>query len=101
MNDASRDHGPQPLVGLMAKHELEPKHLVEASTDQLTFKMVSRAMKGRQLTPRVRDRVVDALNVAAAGTYLARDVFSYLRPAGDAAGGTTETAGTPAPEQPE
>ena len=79
------DHGPQPLGDLMAEHELKPNDLVEASMQQveltsgLTHKMISRAIKGRKLTPKVRLRIVDALNLAAGTNYGPRDLFNYLK----------------------
>ena len=41
--------------------------------------MLSRAVKGRKLTPKVRLRVVEALNLAAGTSYGPRDAFNYLR----------------------
>ncbi len=82
---ASRDHGPQPLAELMAKHGLKPNDLVEASAslidigNALTHKMVSRGVKGRQLTPKARAKVMAALNHAAGTEYGPRDAFNYLR----------------------
>lgn len=82
---SSHDNGPQPLVELMAEHSLKPNHLVEASMKQveltsgLTHKMISRAMKGRKLTPKVRLRIVDALNLAAGTNYGPRELFNYLK----------------------
>ena len=69
----------------MAKHDLKPNDLVEASMKQveltsgLTHKMVSRAMKGRKLTPKVRLRMVAALNLVAQTDYGPRDLFNYLK----------------------
>lgn len=82
---SQHDNGPQPLGDLMAEHGLKPNDLVEASMSQveltsgLTHKMVSRAAKGRRLTPKVRLRIVEALNLAAGTSYGPRDVFNYLR----------------------
>ena len=74
-----RDFGPQPLGDLLARHDLEPRHLVEASTEQLTFKAVSRALKGRRLTPNTIGKVLRALNAASGGEYVPRDCFTYVR----------------------
>ena len=46
----NRNLGEQPIAGLMHAQGLTPKDLVAASTQQITFKMVSRACKGRRLT---------------------------------------------------
>ena len=73
----SRDLGVQPLAALMAERELEPKHLVSASSEQLTHKMVSRAMKGRRLTANTMDKVVRAWNLAAGTTHGRGDLFDY------------------------
>lgn len=40
----------QPISQIMASHNLKANDLVSVSTEQLTFKMVSRACKGRLLT---------------------------------------------------
>lgn len=70
----------------MTTHGLKPNDLVEASQSLteigsgLTHKMVSRGMKGRQLTRNVMDKILAALNHAAGTGYVARDAFNYLRP---------------------
>jgi len=76
-NDLERDLGPQPLAELMRTHGLDAAALVAASTEQLNFKMVARAVKGRRLTPHVQAKVLAALNAAAGGTYTAKDLFTY------------------------
>lgn len=82
---SSRDHGPQPLGELMATHGLKPNDLVEASIklidigNGLTHKMVSRGVKGRQLTQKAMNKILSALNHAAGTTYVPRDAFNYLR----------------------
>ena len=69
----------------MAEHGLKPNDVVEASkqlvdlTSGLTHKMLRRAVKGRKLTPKVRLRVIEALNLAAGTSYGPRDAFNYLR----------------------
>ena len=81
----SRDHGPQPLGDLMAAHGLKPNDLVEASAtlieigSGLTHKMVSRGVKGRQLTRKAMTKILEALNQAAGTSYGPRDAFNYLR----------------------
>jgi hypothetical protein len=72
-----RDLGPQPLAELMAKLGLSPHDLVAASTEQLTHKMVSRACKGRRLTPNAQDKVLRAINAAAPRDYRLSDLFNY------------------------
>lgn len=78
MNGPSeRNHGEQPLARLMAAHALKPSDLVAASTEQITFKMVARACKGRRLTPNVQAKILRALNQAAGATYGRSDLFTY------------------------
>ena len=76
MNE-ERNLGPQPVAELLAKHELTPNDLVRASTQQLTHKMVARAVKGRRLTANTMDKVLVALNTASEGTYVRADLFTY------------------------
>lgn len=55
------DFGIQPVDKLMKEMNLEDADLVKASTQQLTFKMVKKARKGRRLTPKVKYKVLNAL----------------------------------------
>jgi hypothetical protein len=71
------DLGPQPLSGLMAEAGLKPADLVGSSSEQLTYKMVSRAVKGRRLTPKIQYKVLNALNKAAGRQYKLKDLFNY------------------------
>ena len=75
--EPARDLGPQPLGALLARHGLRPHDLVAASTEQLTHKMVARAVKGRRLTPNTMAKVLAALNTAAKADYTAKDAFDY------------------------
>lgn len=72
-----RNLGEQPLARIMAELELKPSDLVRASKDQLTFKMVSRACKGRRLTVNVQTKVRDALCQATGNRYAFKDLFTY------------------------
>lgn len=72
-----RNLGPQPIVGVLEQHALTATDLVEASEEQLTHKMVARAVKGRRLTANVMGKVVRALNIAAKGSYTRQDLFDY------------------------
>ena len=72
-----RDLGPQPIAGLLAKHNLKPHDLVAASTQQLTHKMVSRACKGRRLTLNTQTKVLNALNAATGKNFSLQDLFNY------------------------
>ena len=72
-----RNLGEQPLARLMAEQGLKAQSLVAASTEHITFKMVTRACKGRRLTPHVQDKILRALNQAAAKEYARSDLFTY------------------------
>jgi hypothetical protein len=58
--------GPQPLEEVMRRLNLTAAQLVEASTEQLSFKMVQKGRKGRRLTPNVQKKILNALSKAAA-----------------------------------
>ena len=73
----SRDKGPQPLADLMLQYQLKAHDLVEASTEQLTHKMVSRAVKGRQLTINTRGIVQRAFNRATGKVWTQAQLFNY------------------------
>jgi len=75
----TRDHGPQPLAALMQERGLKPTDLVQASTDQLTHKAVSRAMQGRWLTPHMQDKVRRALERATGEPHALIELFTYAR----------------------
>jgi hypothetical protein len=77
MADIIRDLGEQPITGIMALHGLKPHDIVAASTEQITHKMISRAVKGRRLTPNVQRKILNAVNVAAKKKYSLKDIFSY------------------------
>jgi hypothetical protein len=71
------DLGPQPLAHVMDRLGLKPSDLVDASTEQLNFKMVSRACKGRRLTLRVKQKILRALCKASGKKYGIEDIFDY------------------------
>jgi len=78
MNDnIGHDFGLQPLAGLMTKHGLKPNDLVSMSCEQLTHKMVSRAVKGRRLTPKIQHKIMKALNKVSGEEYSLKDLFNY------------------------
>lgn len=76
-DQTERNLGPQPITERMAEHELTPKDLVAASTEQITHKMVARACKGRRLTKRVQLKVRNAMNAASGKEYALSDLFNY------------------------
>ena len=76
-NDTARDFGPQPIADLMQQLQLKPHDLVEASTEQLTHKMVARAIKGRRLTSNTKGIVQRAMNQATGKVYKQVQLFNY------------------------
>ncbi|MCU0666732.1 MAG: hypothetical protein MUF05_06535 [Candidatus Omnitrophica bacterium] len=76
-DDIKRDLGEQPIAKIMFEHGFKPSDLVSNSTDQLTHKMVSRAVKGRRLTPNTKKKVLNALNKATCKQYRIDDLFNY------------------------
>jgi hypothetical protein len=75
--DIERNLGEQPIARLMQELGLKPHDLVAASTEQITHKMVSRACKGRRLTPHVQTKLLNAVNRASGRTYVVSDLFNY------------------------
>ena len=69
--------GEQPIARIMADHVLKARDLVTISTQQITHKMVSRACKGRRLTPNVKSKILDALNKSTGKEYSMVDLFTY------------------------
>lgn len=72
-----RDLGEQPIAKIMALHGLKSHDLVSCSPEQITHKMVSRAVKGRRLTPNVQRKILDALNKASNNKYSLKELFTY------------------------
>lgn len=77
-SDLPRNLGVQPIASIMAARRLTPHDLVANSTEQLTHKMVARAMKGRRLTANIRSKILHAINNATGKSYLAKDIFNYV-----------------------
>ena len=72
------DFGVQPLDGVMVSLGLSNADIVEASTEQLTFKMVQKGRKGRRLSPNVQKKILQALkNVRSGEDFEHTDLFSY------------------------
>ena len=90
MDELTRDHGPQPLDGLMVRWNLTNHELVEVSTEQLNHKQVQKARKGRQLTLSLMQKLMRTLNEAIVAKlpkeqqpnfvpYLHKHLFSYAK----------------------
>ncbi len=73
----TRDMGEQPIAKLMELNGLHPSDLVDISTEQITYKMLSRAVKGRRLTINVQSKILNAINKAQAKQYQLKDLFNY------------------------
>lgn len=68
----------QPLDALMTKLGLTNAQLVNASTEQLSFKMVQKARRGRRLSPHIQEKVLTALLAVKPDlTLRRRDLFRY------------------------
>ncbi|MDD5730416.1 MAG: hypothetical protein PHN57_04745 [Candidatus Omnitrophica bacterium] len=76
-SEAERELGEQPIAAIMAERGLKASDLVSNSTEQLTFKMVGKAVKGRRLTPKAQGKVLRALNKAAGREYSLKELFNY------------------------
>jgi len=76
-SDIKRDLGEQPIAKIMALYGLKAHDLVASSTEQVTHKMISRAVKGRRLMPNVQSKILRALNKAAGKEHQLKDLFSY------------------------
>jgi hypothetical protein len=72
-----RNLGEQPIAKLMREQNLSPHDLVSISSVPMTHKMVSRACKGRRLTPNTQSIVLAALNRATGANYALPDLFNY------------------------
>ncbi len=75
--DIERNFGEQPIARIMREHNLRSHDLVAASTEQITHKMVSRAGRGRRLTPNVQAKIRTALSRAAGREYALEELFTY------------------------
>ena len=75
--DIEKNLGEQPISRIMMASGLKPYDLVTHSDEQLTHKMVTRAMKGRRLTLHVQSKVRNALNNVVEKDYSLKDLFTY------------------------
>ena len=90
MDELTRDHGPQPLDGLLVRWNITNHELVEVSAEQLNHKQVQKARKGRQLTLHLMQKLMRALNETVMiklskeqkiefVPYLHKQLFSYAK----------------------
>lgn len=71
------DFGEQPIASILDENNLKAEDLVLASKEQITFKMVSKACKGRRLTSHVQVKICNALNNASGKIFTVKDLFNY------------------------
>jgi len=72
-----RNLGPQPITAILEAEQLNAHNLVEASSELITHKMVSRACKGRRLTANVQRKILRALKKASGKEFSLGDLFNY------------------------
>lgn len=78
MNDTTDlNLGPQPIATLMQDLQLKAHDLVAVSTEQLTHKMVARAVKGRRLTNNTKGIVQRAFMRATGKSWKLAELFNY------------------------
>jgi hypothetical protein len=75
--EIERDLGEQPIAKILAMNGIKAHDLVACSTEQITHKMVNRAVKGRRLTSAVQSKILNALNKASNKGYRLKDLFNY------------------------
>ena len=74
----SKNFGPQPLDEVMTRLGLSNADLVRSSIEQLTFKMVQKGRRGRQLTPNAQNKIRNALQLASPdSSFTLQDLFNY------------------------
>lgn len=72
----------QPLDILMTQYELTNALLVNVSTEQLSFKMVQKARRGRRISPNIQKKILTALQLVRPDLKIRRrDLFRYEMPA--------------------
>ncbi len=76
-NKIERDLGKQPIGRIIIELGLKPNDLVSNSTDQITHKMVGRAVKGRRLNLKIQYRILNALNKVSGKQFTLKDLFNY------------------------
>jgi hypothetical protein len=72
-----RNFGEQPIAQIMINYDIKAKDLVDSSTEHVTYKMVSRACKGRRLTPNIKSKICNALNKVTDRKYSMEELFTY------------------------
>ncbi len=72
------NYGSQQLDEIMTRLSITNSDIVNASTEQLTHKMVQKGRKGRRLTPHIKQKIANALNACQKEQlFTIRDLFNY------------------------
>jgi len=72
-----RDLGEQPIKQIIAQSNFENSDLVAVSKENITYKMLTRACKGRLLTSSVQQKICNSLNNATGKNFSVKDLFNY------------------------
>ena len=75
--DLEKNLGIQPVDKVLTEHHLSAHDLVMASRVQLTHKNIANAIRGRRLTLKMKQKILEALNTATNKTYVLTDLFNY------------------------
>ena len=73
----SREYGLQPLAAILGERGITNHQVVEASTEQLTHKMLAKACRGRYLSSKVRQKILRAVNKVTGEQFRLADLFTY------------------------
>jgi hypothetical protein len=70
--------GVQPLDAIMTENDIKNHDLVAAvAPGFINHKQVQKARKGRRLTPKMQEKILEALNAYATEEYTFEQVFNY------------------------
>lgn len=77
-----REMGVQPIDAIMTEHSLKNHDVMQMNRGGLTHKNISKARKGRRLTPKIKVRVTEALNAllkqrGVEKQFVPKDLFNY------------------------
>jgi hypothetical protein len=77
-NISEKEFGVQPLDDIMNRFGLSNTDLVEASTQQLTHKMVAKGRSGRRITLNVQHKILEAIrSLKPEAALTLKDIFNY------------------------
>ena len=73
----TREYGLQPIATILTERNITNHQVVEASTEQLTHKMMAKACRGRYLSSKVRQKILRAVNKVTGEQFKLSDLFTY------------------------